>query len=255
MFCESETGVVVTITNQASGTWTQVADSPQDSAATRLTVFWSRYNGTQTAPTASTSTATHICLVTVSFIGCVTDGDPWNVTSGGTDTTSDTSLNATGDTTTVADCLVVVACSTGQDANNAQFTAWGSNELTPVLPTNLPEADDVCTNLGGGGGVGVAYGGKAVAGTYNDTTATLANASTKGFITIALKPAVMTSSLQPNTEMSLSMWRQAILLKQYLYPTWFSHIEPISAVMPVSMDMWHRETERQRAEQDEVVSY
>lgn len=48
---------VVTITNQNGGAWTEVTDSPQGTGtaggttATRLTVFWSRYNGTQGAPT------------------------------------------------------------------------------------------------------------------------------------------------------------------------------------------------------------
>ncbi len=51
----------ISISNQNGGTWTQVTNSPQGvgtaggTSATRLTVFWSRYNGTQGAPTTTDS--------------------------------------------------------------------------------------------------------------------------------------------------------------------------------------------------------
>jgi len=56
-----ETGAqAVSITNQGGGTWTEVTNSPQTAgvagtAGTRLTAFWSRYNGTQGNPSLGDS--------------------------------------------------------------------------------------------------------------------------------------------------------------------------------------------------------
>src|SRR3990167_10950095 len=66
---ETQPGQVVTIADAAGGTWAQIPDSPQDTGGTpatgtRLTVFWSRYNGTQTAPTTDDPGNHVICRIT-----------------------------------------------------------------------------------------------------------------------------------------------------------------------------------------------
>lgn len=182
---ECNAGETVSIPTPNGGTWTQLPSSPQDSSTNHLTVFWSRFNGTQGAPTTN-DPGNHICCFIAAFRGCVTTGDPWDVTNGGLDGSSDTTLNAVGNTTTVVDCLVVIIASVGTDSNVAQFSAWANADLVGVVE---PAGCDVCTTAGGGGGVACATGQKASPGAYGETTATRATASDSGFITIALKPA------------------------------------------------------------------
>ena len=107
----------ITIANQNGGTWTEVAGSPVaygtagSATATRLTVFWSRYNGTQGAPTTSDS-GDHNFGRIIAIRGATTVGNPWDVTAGGTEATVDTSGSIPGATTTVANTLVVTAIAT-----------------------------------------------------------------------------------------------------------------------------------------------
>lgn len=178
LVCETVSGEPVT----APTGFTAVADSPQIMAgSTRLSVFWRRAVLGDTDPTIS-DPGNHIQSQIFGFRGCITTGNPWDVTSGGTDAVGDTALVVPGDTTTVADCLVVICASIGADSNIDQFSLWANADLA-----NVTERGDAFTNLGGGGGFGVATGEKAAAGAYGNTTATMATAEAKAFITIALK--------------------------------------------------------------------
>lgn len=180
------------ITDEAGGTWTQVADSPQSVGTTpdtdpytKLAVFWSRYNGTQTAPTVNDS-GNHQTARILAFRGCETSGDPWNVTSGGTEAASDTSGTIGGDTTTVDNCLIVAAITgSGDPAANgtAGFSLWANADLA-----NVTERSDMQSTTGSGGDLGIATGELASQGAYGDTTVTLVTAGYKAFMTIALKP-------------------------------------------------------------------
>jgi len=180
----------ISIANQNGGTWAAVAGSPQGtgtaggSSATELTVFWSRYNGTQGAPTTSDS-GNHQQGRILAFRGCATSGNPWDVTAGGTDSGVTTSGSIPGATTTVGNCRVVAAIATSlPDASGtANFSAWANANLTSVT-----ERTDNTVTAGNGGGLGTATGGKAGAGAYGSTTVTLATASTKAMMSIALKP-------------------------------------------------------------------
>ncbi len=180
----------ISISNQNGGTWTAVANSPQGtgtaggSNATRLTVFWSRYNGTQGAPTTSDS-GNHQLGRIVAIRGAATSGNPWDVTAGGVESTADTSGAIPGATTTVANTLVVAAIATAlPDADGtADFSAWTNANLTSVT-----ERTDNTVTAGNGGGLGIATGGKATAGAYGTTTVTCATAARKGMMSIALKP-------------------------------------------------------------------
>jgi hypothetical protein len=180
----------VSISNQNGGTWTAVTGSPQGTgtaggtSATRLTVFWSRYNGTQGAPTVSDS-GNHQAARMVAIRGAVSSGNPWDVTAGGVDATSDTSASIPGATTTVANTLVVVATagSLPDASGTAQFSAWTNANLT-----SLTERTDNSVSSGNGGSLGIATGIKATAGAYGNTAATHANSAVKGMISIAIKP-------------------------------------------------------------------
>ncbi len=180
----------ISISNQNGGTWTQVTGSPQGTgtaggtAATSLTVFWSRYNGTQGAPTTSDS-GDHQLGRMIAIRGATTSGNPWDVEAGGVDATSNTSGSIPGTTTTVANTLVVVAIATSlPDASGtANFSGWTNANLS-----SLTERTDNTVTAGNGGGLGLATGGKATAGAYGATAVTLANAAVKGMMSIALKP-------------------------------------------------------------------
>jgi len=180
----------VSVSNQNGGTWTEVTSSPQGAnggslaTSTRLTVFWSRYNGVQGDPTLS-DPGNHQTGVILAFRGAITTGDPWDVTSGGVEATADTSGSIPGATTTVANTLVVIAMATSlPDANGStNFSAWANSNLASVT-----ERFDVTSIAGNGGGLGIATGEKTAAGSYGATTNTVGASATKGMMTIALRP-------------------------------------------------------------------
>ena len=180
----------ISISNQNGGTWTQATNSPQGygtagaSNATRLTVFWSRYNGTQGAPTASDSGNHQIGRI-IAIRGATTSGDPCNVTAGGTESTVDTSGAIPGATTTVDNTLVVAAIATSLPDTNgtSNFSSWTNADLSSVS-----ERTDNTRSSGNGGGLGVATGVKATAGAYTTTSVTCGTASTKAMMSIAIKP-------------------------------------------------------------------
>jgi hypothetical protein len=167
-----------------------VTGSPQGTgtaggtAATRLTVFWSRYNGTQGAATISDS-GNHQLARMIAIRGATTSGDPCDVTAGAVEATSDTSGSIPGATTTVANDLVVAAIATSlPDANGtANFSGWSNADLS-----DLTERTDNSVNAGNGGGLAIATGGKATAGAYGATAVTLVNAAQKGMMSIAIRP-------------------------------------------------------------------
>lgn len=178
----------IAIADAGGGTWTEVTNSPQGTGtaagttATRLTVFWSRYNGTQTEPDTTDSGNSQGGFISA-FRGVKTTGDPFNISSGNVDATSDTSLSATGATTTAANCLVVIAAALMDDAQNFGAT-WTNSDLSNITTR---------TNFGFTGGndgrVIMLHGEKAAAGTYGATTNTLTANSVKGMMTIALEGA------------------------------------------------------------------
>jgi T5SS/PEP-CTERM-associated repeat protein len=180
----------ISISNQNGGTWTAVTNSPQGTgtaggtSATRLTAFWSRYNGTQGAPTASDS-GNHQLGRIIAIRGAAASGNPWDVTAGGVEATADTSGSIPGATTTVANTLVVTAIATSlPDASGtANFSSWTNGNLTSVT-----ERTDNTVTAGNGGGLGVATGIKATAGAYGNTAVTLATSASKGMMSIAIKP-------------------------------------------------------------------
>ncbi|MBI5526945.1 MAG: hypothetical protein HY897_11475, partial [Deltaproteobacteria bacterium] len=116
-------------------TWAQVTNSPQSVAgATRLTVFWAR--ASQDAPTSPTTAgpANHVIGRMIAVRGVITSGNPWDVTSGGTEAVSDTTGSITGAATTVIDTLVVAAMATDLPDGNgtANFSGWANASLASV---------------------------------------------------------------------------------------------------------------------------
>jgi hypothetical protein len=167
-------------------TWTQVADSPQRvTPDTMLSVYWARSSqDTPTGPSVSDS-GNHTIGRMIAFSGAITTGNPWEVTSGGTEAVSDTTGSITGDTTTIDDCMIVAAMATDLPDQNdtTSFSGVANGDLASVT-----ERIDNCRNAGNGGCIFAATGELATAGTYGATTVTLEDAAQKAFMTIALKP-------------------------------------------------------------------
>jgi len=180
-------GTAITIPTPNGGTWAEVLNSPQDTGATitRLTVFWSRYNGTQTAPVTSDS-GDHQVGVICAYRGIITTGDPWDVTTGGVDATSDTSGSIPGATTSGDDRLIVIVGS-GDDDADTPITTVTNADLANISAARV----NAETAQGNDGGVTVFDGEKASAGAYGATSLTYTAATTKGMMTIALKPPLV----------------------------------------------------------------
>ena len=179
----------ISISNQNGGTWAQVGTmqgtgTGGSSGSVGLTVYWSRYNGTQGAPTTSDS-GDHQIGRMIAVRGATTSGNPWDVTAGSVDATASTTTTIPGATTTVANTLVVVAAAVGlpNSTGTANFSAWTNANLS-----SLTERTDNTQAVGVGGGLGSATGGKATAGAYGNTTVTLAASAKKGMMSIAIKP-------------------------------------------------------------------
>lgn len=188
--------LLIETANEAVSTpsgWAAVADSPQGTGtgggttSTRLSIFWKRVAAIDSAPTI-TDPGDHAVAQLFAFRGCVNSGNPWDVTSGDTGASS-TSVSIPGDTTTVANCLVVLAVANATDTATPQTSGYTNADLA-----NLTERSDVNSTQGNGGGFALITGEKASIGAYTATTATLATASVQGRMSIALKPAVPTWS-------------------------------------------------------------
>lgn len=175
----------------ATAGWAEVTDSPQfadflggSNGDVTLAVFWKRAtSAAETDPQVDGALQQARAWV-VSFSGCITSGNPWDVTAGAnTGGTQTTAASAPGDTTTVADCLIVVAIANSSDTSVAQYSSWANTDLA-----NVTELINENSSQGAGGGLGVVTGEKATAGAFGVTTATVALSSVLSYHVIALKP-------------------------------------------------------------------
>lgn len=182
-----------TVTITASGsitTWTALTGSPIDvTSGEKLYVWWGRYSSGATGPTV-TPGSDHIEAATIAYSGAITSGSPIDVSATGTETVSDTTLSfTTGISSTVDNTVAILVSSNGTDTvTNGQYSAEANTSLTGIA-----ERIDYNTNSGGGGGILVAEGTKAIAGTLGTWTATLGTASTKAYIAFNLKPQLTTT--------------------------------------------------------------
>ncbi|MGQ0510092.1 MAG: DUF6701 domain-containing protein [Betaproteobacteria bacterium] len=188
----------ITIANQNGGVWAAVLNSPQSTGTAagadgaRLTVFWSRYNGVQGAPTTSDS-GNHQLGRIIAVRGVITTGDPWDVTAGGVEAgNTDTSGSIPGATTTVPNTFVVAAIATALPdlTGTTVFSAQANGNLT-----GLAERTDNSTNQGNGGGLGITTGAWATTGGYGATTVTTSSNTAKAMLSIALRPPASTLSI------------------------------------------------------------
>lgn len=196
LVCESENQAITLSVAQG---FAEFVLSPQGTGtagvagSTRLSCFWKRAVGGDVAPTVA-DPGDHVTGQIHCFSGVRTSGSPWNAGGGGVDTTADTSGSISGATTTSNDCLVVLLCSSSADLlSTAQFSAWSDATLGSVTE----RTDNTVAAAGLGGGHGMATGTKVVAGTYGPSAVTLATASLKGMLSIALESANPSTIVTP----------------------------------------------------------
>lgn len=167
----------------------QVTNSPQTvgtgsaNGSNRVAVYWKLAVGSDASPVVTDVTNQHTCQIHA-FSGGKTIGNPWNITAGGNDSGgNDTSALIPGATTTVTDTLVVLIQATSDDSTST--TNCGA--VTNANLANITERTDNTDALGLGGGHCLITGEKATAGAYGSSTLTLAAASLKTAISIALE--------------------------------------------------------------------
>lgn len=166
-------------------TWSpQSAGTAATDPGSRLAVFWKRTVGGDTAPQVADS-GNNTEGVIHCFSGVTTSGNPWDTGAGGNDSSlNDTSGVIPGSTTTTDNDLVVLMISNSfNGTSSAQCSGWTNANLTTIT-----ERQDNTNTAGLGGGSCMATGQKTTAGSYTNTTLTLANTTYKGTISLALKP-------------------------------------------------------------------
>lgn len=157
--------------------------SEQDAGTIRLTVMWKRAGGGEGNPTSSDSGAFQLGRL-IAIQGCVTSGDPWDVTNTGS-TGTGTTGTINGATTTWANSLVLQALGITRAG-----TPIASSGQTNADLSSVTEQMDNSTSLGtNGGSMMLATGGKAAAGAYGTMSVTLSSSQTWVGWTGALKGA------------------------------------------------------------------
>lgn len=181
--------------NQAVATpsgWNAVTNGSQGigtaagTTATRLQVFWRRADtGAQAAASVADSGA-HTHGVILTFRGCATSGVPVNASAGSATTNANTTaVSFPSITTTVNNCLVVMAIANQTDTDtDGQIGAVTNGSLTSI--TERFDQNDA--TQADGGGIAVITGIRATAGAVSSGTATLTTASRQGRVTLALLP-------------------------------------------------------------------
>ena len=175
--------------------WAHIPGSPvnQDSALTTDTSLSMLYRIRSGAGTLTTNDpGDHIIGRMINIMaGTYDQGNPFNAIGTGTDTTEDTSASVPGAVTTIRDCLILIAIASGFDrAANAttEYSGFTNSNLTSIT-----ERIDNARIDGNGGTIGMASASYAGPGDYGATTATLANASLKAMMSVAINPAPPTA--------------------------------------------------------------
>lgn len=151
--------------------------------STRLTVFWNRATSTSMPTPTLADAGDHISSRMATFRGVTAVQYPIHLVASDTLGVPDTAIAIPGATTTVNDCLIVLLVSQAIDGSAMVVSGQANADLT-----NVTEQFEVNTSTGVGGGFCLMYGGKATAGAFGVTTATLSSPSAQARMAVALLP-------------------------------------------------------------------
>lgn len=187
LFVESENQDITT----PSG-WTQISTfqgtaTAGASTAARLEIFY-KFASASEGNISVADSGDHTSAVLAVFKD-VDLTNPIDSSAGDTGSSS-TAVTIPSITTTVANCLVIDAVAGSADTTTGQASGWTNANLS-----SLGEIFDVYTTQADGGGISVATGIKATAGSTGTTTATLAAASLQARIKFALTPRTIYRSV------------------------------------------------------------
>jgi hypothetical protein len=171
--------------------WAAIPSTPVTDVATtagsKLHVWWKRAASSAEAAVATGAATDHIVARLFTFRGCVTTGNPWDVTTTGTKTTASTTATVPALTTTVADTLIVGIV--GRPNDNASTTHFGT--LVNSNLANIGAAGEAGTTSGNGGGFAVEFGDFAGPGNTGTSTLTKIASTTDTYVVLALKAPVV----------------------------------------------------------------
>ena len=140
-----------------SATFAPVLNSPMSASnKTRISVFWARATSAAMPTPTVTGVADHLTGQIITYRGVVSSGDPWDVTGGSANSSSNTLLTLGSITTTLADTLIVQTAVRDTDSAAEAFSAQTNGNLTSIT-----ERADTGTALNKGGGYAVWDGVKA----------------------------------------------------------------------------------------------
>lgn len=189
----NDIGLVVIETSGNSATltppagWAAVPGTPVTDVATiagsKLHVWWKRAASAAEGTVATGAATDHIVARLCTFRGCVTTGNPWNVTTTGTKTTASNTATVPSLTTTLDDTLITMIV--GRPDDSSSVVHFG----VPVNAglTGLGEATEAGTINGNGGGFVVSYGIKDLPGSTGTSTLTKIASTTDTYVVLALK--------------------------------------------------------------------
>lgn len=170
--------------------WTQATNSPQSTGTAaaaggvRLSVYWKYATSTTEANVSVADSGDHT-TAQIHVFGGVHATTPIDTTAGAVQASAATAWTLPAVTTTQVDCLIVLCLANDRDLGSIiNLFGWTNANLS-----GLTERHDQTVTSGVGGGIGIATGGKAAAGSTGTTSVTNAASNTAAFLTIALAPA------------------------------------------------------------------
>ena len=200
--------------------WAAIPGTPVVDVATaagsKLHVWWKRAASSAEAAVATGfGTSDHVVSRIYTFRGCITTGNPWDVTTTGTKTTTSTTATVPAVTTTVDESLVVMIV--GRPDDSTSTTHFG----VPVNATltGLAEAGEAGTNNGDGGGFVVSYGTDATPGSTGTSTLTKTASTTDTYVVLALRQPPRTLTLTTETGRFIAAKRSSRLSTQFISTT------------------------------------
>ena len=156
--------------------------------ATKLSVFWKRDGGSESAPTIP-DTGDHTYGFMAAISGCPTTGDPFHFLGQAWKFTASTTATSCVSRTSVDNCLIVDIFAHAWDNTTANATGQTNSDLTSIT-----EQFDDSTSDGTGGGLVMVSGVKATAGPIGATTMTWTNST----VDVSLRIAFLPLAVDPN---------------------------------------------------------
>lgn len=176
-----------------------------DTLSQSITVCYKYATSSESAVSITAESTPSVRGVMLCFRGVVATS-PINVTGENGDT--GTTFSATGVTTTVANCMIVIAVGftdSGGKPDTDNYSSWANANLVSVT-----EGIDALDNVGDYcGGIAFVYGIKATAGATGATTATADNSgNVSNIITFAIAPAEEATNIYVNIG---GVWKPGIM--------------------------------------------